>query len=105
MKKLVSLITGGFIVALVGLTSVVSSFAGPVLQQATPAVSNIEQVQYQEKRRLHYNDRRSHNRHGWDRSDRRRPHYDNRRDRHGNWNGHRGNRDYRHGHRHYNQGY
>lgn len=83
-EKIASLIAGGFIATLVGLTSVVSSFAGPVSQQATPAVSNVEQIQYQERRR---------------------PHYDNRRDRHGNWNGHRGNRDYRHGHRRYNQEY
>lgn len=106
MKNLVSLFTAGLLAVLVGLTSVVSSNAAPVSAQKVPVVSNVEQVQYVEKRR-HDNrrwDRRDDRR--WDRRDeRRRPHYNNREYRPGYWKNQRGYREHRRGYRRHSDGY
>ncbi|MHC1547508.1 hypothetical protein [Phyllobacterium sp. K27] len=106
MKRVISAIGAGFVAAIIGLTSVASSYAAPVAPLQVQVTSNVETVQHREKRK-HHAERRHDRRDRYDRHDRRdryerhdrRSHYNNRRERDRRWNGHRGYREKRHGYR------
>lgn len=101
MKRILSAIGAGIVATIIGLTSVVSSVAAPIAPTQVQVTSNVDQVQYREHRRPVIIERRrdGDGRRGWQRNDRRRPHYEERRARAGQWNGHRGYREQRRGYR------
>ena len=103
MQRIMSAIGAGIVAVIIGFTSVVSSYAAPVAPMQVQVTSTIENAQYREKR--HVKERRHDSRRGWERNDRRRPHYESRRDRQGHWNGHRGYREKRRGYRRGNDGW
>jgi hypothetical protein len=95
MKRIISTIGAGIVAAIIGLTSIVSSYAAPVTPVQVQVTSNIEKAQYREKR---WHRAKEHRHDRYKKHDRRHSRYD-RRDRSHRWNGHRGYREKRAGYR------